>query len=245
VPASLIAAAVLLTLFVPGYLFQAGVREYNAVLTAERDVYAVAQAVAISTGFLLFLFIVLKLISAGSVQDDLLHNPAANGAQGLSDAQAILLAGLLLFSNASGKAFGWLMSRGRKGRLEDQSKRGLLWLVSAPLRVFFAPSSLDRQIEAVIRTTKKAGSPTYVRLIRQGQEDVLGVIDGTAADASASSLGSGLALSARWAYVEGKGWQTLGGAHLPKVGVIEILSWNSAQRRPKPAWLEQLDGVEP
>jgi hypothetical protein len=73
VPTSLIAAVVLLTLFVPGYLFQSGVREFTNVLAAERDVYAVAQAVAISAGMLLAVLVAVQLSPFDSLEQSLLQ----------------------------------------------------------------------------------------------------------------------------------------------------------------------------
>jgi hypothetical protein len=259
-PASLIAAAVLLTLFVPGYLFQAGVREFTNVLTAERDVYAVAQAVAISAGFLIFTFSVLELLSSTAswvsfeglegrlddVHDDLLHDPASKTGKGLTAAQVIGLVVLLVGTNLAGKGFGKIMSRRRKARLNaDRGDAGAQvdgpWAARTfhgALNPFFSTSDLDQHIDKVIIAAKAPGAPpTYVRLVRQGQEDVIGLVDTYAAEASASPLGSGLAVSTRWTYDPEGGWRARGGAHIAKPGIIKILWWNE-QQGARPTWLE-------
>jgi len=233
VPASLIAAAVLLTLFVPGYLFQYGVREHTNVLTADRDVYAVAQAVAISAGMLLAVFLVLKLLSLDGVEDSLLHDPGSAKDRGLTVAQAIMLVLLLVFSNAAGKVFGRIMSRRRATRLDPkQAPTGLAKMLHRALDPFFSTSTIDKEIDRVI-----TNAPAYVRVVRQGNEDVIGFVDAPGAEASASSLGSGLALSSRWSYEPGVGWQRLGSAHVPKPGIITILWCTAKQADSPPAWL--------
>lgn len=275
-PASLIAAAVLLTLFVPGYLFQHGVREYASVATAERDVYAVAQAVGISAGILAAIFLPLAFLQAvgvgpaESLQRDLLHAPTNAGDDpGLTVAQAVVLIALLVFPNALGKFFGRTMQRRREQRLELPDQEGTLAGQSAPqqdssvheggrrnpirvraavaaawnglLGFFFSSSPIDNRIDEVVRSVRE-DSPTYVRLVRQGTDDVIGLADTSAAHASSSALGQGLALTARWVRDPEHGWQRLGGAHVGKSGLISIQYWNrkgteGQENDPVPAWL--------
>jgi hypothetical protein len=231
VPASLIAALVLVTLFVPGYLFQYGVREYTNVLTPDRDVYAVAQAVAISAGILLAIFLALKVLSLDALKNSLLHDPASHTNRGLTLAQAITLVLLLALANWAGKIFGRTLSARRGVRLDrHQTPTGASRIVHGILDPFFSASPLDEAIDEVIRH-----APVYVRIVRQGDEDVIGLVDAEAARASASPLGSGIALSSRWIYEANLGWRLAPGAHIPKTGMIELF-W-SPRGADRPPWL--------
>jgi hypothetical protein len=238
-PATLIAAAVLLVLVVPGYLFQAGVRERSHVLAAERDVYAIAQAVALSTGLLLILFVIAKAVDelfGSSVVDHLLHDPTNPDDRGLAWGQVGVLVGLLVFSNAVGKLVGGYFARRRKTRLAKPNRRFLSKAARKPLDLLLSESPLDRRFDETIDVA--SARPAYVRIIRQGEEDAIGLMDADAAKASASSLGSGIALSARWTRDEEGRWTRQASAHVAKPGMIEVLSWTGEE--PRPAWAEDL-----
>ena len=242
-PASLFAVAVLLTLFVPGYLFQAGFREHNNVLTAERDLYAVAQAVALSSGFLVFLLLVLSLGQAAglhaaeTVRAELLHDPTGENEPGLKIAQEVLLLLLLLLPVPFGRFFGKLKTdrdkkKGERKGDEHSGKAGLwhrlpAWLPSRIYWFFFAHSPTQQEILDVARSAMTA--PIYVRVVSQGKEDVIGLMDREAALATTSPLGQGLALS----------WQQLPGAHIGIAGIIEIVKWRETSQA-RPVWLQKV-----
>lgn len=227
-PGTLIAAAVLLVLFVPGYLFQAGVREHNHIQAAERDVYAIAQAIAISTGFALVFYALLELIPGAL--DNVLQDPTDDG---LSWGQLVALGILLLFSNLAGKKFGEIVARRREARLVPRTRAWWKKLPHWVLDRFLSPSDLDQDLDDAIRAAKEG--PMYVRLVRQGEEDTIGLMDAQAAEASMSALGSGLALSVRWTRDEAGGWVRQVGTHVGKPGIVEVLTCSPAQAE-RPAW---------
>lgn len=239
-PASLVALALLLVLFVPGYLFQAGIREHRSVLSAERDLYAVAQAVAISAGGLIALLFVLRVLGslgaawADSLQRELLHDPSAGEQWSLNLAQEILLICLLIFPVVFGRAFGWSLARRDEARGRRGQSRG---------GVFFPDSPTQRRIDRLAGGAHKGR--IYVRVVRQGEEDVIGLLDRAAAEATMNPLGQGIALSARWSPTSpdtGNGdWQQLPGIHIGPSGIVEIQRWNE-RVGVLPLWLA---GVQP
>jgi hypothetical protein len=240
VPASLVALALLLVLFVPGYLFQAGVREHRSVLSAERDLYAVAQAVAISAGGVIALLFSLRVLAslgvgwADSLQAELLHDPSAGEQWSLSLAQEILLICLLVFPAVFGRIWGWSLARRDEARGRRGQSRG---------GVFFPDSPTQRRIDRLASSAHKGR--VYVRVVRQGEEDVVGLLDRAAAEATMNPLGQGIALSARWSpFSAGPGngdWQQLPGIHIGPTGVVEIQQWNERVGA-LPLWLA---GVQP
>jgi len=251
-PASLVAVGVLLTLFVPGYLFQAGVREHNSILTAERDLYAIAQAVAISAGFLIFLSLLVSLGDAvfdgTGLRDELLHNPASAEDPGLTAAQAGLLLWLLVFPVPIGRFFGWAKTRHEKSEGGGESPFWLLplkplgWCLTKTFGFFFRPAPIVDRLDDLARTADEA--PVYVRIVTQGGEDVIGVMDAEAAAATRSELGQGLALSAQWAPGDGSAWRQLPGTHIGGRQIVKIFTWQPGAG-PLPVWLIQVPGLGP
>jgi hypothetical protein len=237
VPVSLVAVAVLLILFVPGYLFQAGVREYRSVLSAERDLYAVAQAVAISAGGLIALFFVLRVLGcigiscADWLQDELLHDPAQGKKWSLTTSQEVFLIGLLIFPTIAGRMFGKaLKSHDERKSRKGKDKNGL----------FFPDSPTRKSIKDLAASAHHG--PIFVRVVRQGEEDVIGLLDRAAAEATTSPLGQGLALSARWAPDEQSEeglWRQLPGAHIGISGIVQIQQWKEGAG-PMPVWLSKV-----
>jgi Family of unknown function (DUF6338) len=238
VPVSLVAVAVLLVLFVPGYLFQAGVREHRSVLSAERDLYAVAQAVAISAAGLIALFFALGILEsldipgAAWLKDQLLHDPAQGEEWSLTGAQEVFLIGLLVLPTIAGRVFGKALKLhdDRKHR-KGEEKNGIL----------FPDTPMRKRIKAL--TAAAHHSRIFVRVVRQGEEDVIGLLDLAAAEATASPLGQGIALSARWVpeqgETEGGMWCQLPGAHIGISGIVEIQHWKECVG-PKPVWLSKV-----
>jgi hypothetical protein len=247
-PVSLVAVAVLLTLFVPGYLFQSGIREYSSVLSAERDIFAVAQAVALSAGFIVVAFFVVNLLDAIGIWDaetirrELLQTPTADS--GLDMAQSLALIILLIAPIPLGRLCGYLNARSRaESSGPVASSNGLprrAWVIASwPLRsvfqLFFRPSPLEAQI----RDLASVKPPVYVRIIRQGREDAMGLLDADSLFASRSARGRGLALAARW--VPGpSGWERLPGCHVGVGDVIEIFYWQPGGGEPAPDWLRHV-----
>lgn len=238
VPVSLVAVAVLLVLFVPGYLFQAGVREHRSVLSAERDLYAVAQAVAISAGGLIALFFVLRVLGsigiscADWLQDELLHDPAQGKEWSLTGAQEVFLIGLLIFPTIAGRMFGKALKLHDDGKhKKGEEKNGIL----------FPDTPMRKRIKAL--TAAAHHGRIFVRVVRQGEEDVIGLLDLAAAEATASPLGQGLALSARWVPEQGETqggmWCQLPGAHIGISGIVEIQQWKEGAG-PEPVWLSKV-----
>lgn len=244
-PVSLVAVAILLTLFVPGYLFQSAVREYSSILAADRDIFAVAQAVALSGGFIVAAFFFVNLLDAIGVWDaatirgDLLQTPTTE--TGLNMAQSLSLIGLLVVPILLGRLFGIVNARSRAQMpgedADPRSPAGWVWhVVGFPLRIlfrfFFRPSPLESQI----RELTGDGPPVYVRIVRQGQEDAIGLLDADSKLASRSARGRGLALAARWAPGP-DGWERLPGCHVSVIDVIAIFDWLPETPGTKPYWL--------
>ncbi|MGH2974595.1 MAG: DUF6338 family protein [Solirubrobacterales bacterium] len=253
-PASVVAVGLLLTLFVPGYLFQAGVREHNSVLTAERDLYAIAQAVAISAGFLVFLSLLLALgevvFSGEGLRAELLHDPTAKDHEGLTNAQAVLLLFLLVFPVPIGRFFGRTKTNRENKKEQAEGARGATrsseqspslaaraWAKS--WGYFFGPSPMATEVDRI--AGKAAREPIYVRIVSQGGEDIVGLMDPEAAEATRSKLGQGLALSARWAPGDdGAAWRQLPGTHIGTAQIVHIFSWGAQQAGTPPVWLERV-----
>jgi hypothetical protein len=253
-PASLVAVGVLVVLFVPGYLFQAGVKEHSSVLAAERDLYALAQAVAISSGFIIVVFILiwpvqaLSIWPAESLHTALLHNPAKAGEEGFTLAQLAFLLFLLVFSVPIGRLFGRRIGSIHKDSEDDpeapdeveeepdgeENDGALLRWLKTCLRFFFARSPLEERLDEVADAGLQ--KPTYVRLVGQDREDVIGLVDADAAIATKCNRGQGLALTIRWARDAEGCWQQLGGAHIGKTGIVEIFTWNPGEGA-RPGWL--------
>jgi hypothetical protein len=247
-PASLVAVAVLLTLFVPGYLFQSGVREYSSIPSAERDIFAIAQAVALSAGFIVFAFFVVDLLdaigvwSAATIRGELLQTPTTE--TGLDLAQSLTLLILLVSPILLGRLFGYLNARGRAKApgptTDSRSLPGWVWfIVGWPIRLvfqlFFRPSPLEAQI----RDVTGVEPPVYVRIVRQNQEDAIGLLDAASLLASRSARGRGLALAARWIPGPG-GWERLPGCHVGVAEVIEIFHWLPGDGEAAPEWLRHV-----
>jgi Family of unknown function (DUF6338) len=256
-PASVIAVALLLVLFVPGYLFQAGVREHNSVLTAERDLYAIAQAVAISAGFLIFLSLLLALgevvFSGDGLRAGLLHDPTTKDHEGLTNAQAVLLLFLLVFPFPLGRFFGRTKTN-REKKKEEQVEGAPGAKQSSPKSpspiarawgwlwgFFFDPSPMATEVDRIAR--RAADEPIYVRIVSQGGEDIIGLMDPEAAEATRSKLGQGLSLSARWTPGDdGAAWRQLPGTHIGTAQIVHIFCWGQQAGTP-PVWLERVPGV--
>jgi hypothetical protein len=258
---SIVAVSLLLTLFVPGYLFQAGVREHNSVLTAERDLYAIAQAVAISAGFLILLSLLLSLAEVpfpgDGLRTELLHDPTTKGDEGLTAAQAVLLLFLLVFPVPIGRLFGRVKTnrenKKERATQEEGRRRGrvrsalagilrpLTWCLAKVYGFFFDPSPMAVEVDCT--ADRAAVGPIYVRIVCQGTEDVIGLMDPEAAEATKSKLGQGLALSARWAPGDdGETWHQLPGAHIGTAQIVQIFYWRQ-DTGPPPIWLERVSGV--
>lgn len=257
-PDSLVAVALLVALFLPGFLFQNGVKEYVSLLRPEREIQAVAQAVGLTAGFLTFVLFILSFSEQASKH--FLHDPTSGDDPGLTVGQAAVLLFLLLFSNLIGKGVGCLLSRRREARVtksasthdienepvtqcqkapdkEEQRQaavrilgeklasalKPLLKFFGAVLGIFFRPGPIDLCIDRVI--VEARSGPRYVRLIRQGQDDIIGWMDPEAAKVSASALGSGLALRHSWTYDAEGAWQAAGPTHVGRSDIIEILTW--------------------
>jgi hypothetical protein len=239
--ASLIAVAALLILFVPGYLFQAGVREYHSVLAAERDLFAIAQAVGISAGGLVLLMLVLRILGslglhgAESLQDALLHDPSGGDEWSLTTAQEALLIFLLVFPVGVGRRVGrWMTWRDKRRRRKERHGG------KACNRGFFPDSPVQMHIHELAKVAHR--EDVYVRIVRQGEEDVIGLLDRAAAEATQSPLGQGLALSICWVPNGCGGWQRLPGVHLGTAGIVKIIRWSVGTKGP-PIWLSGIPGV--
>ncbi|HSS34007.1 MAG TPA: hypothetical protein VLL27_12075 [Solirubrobacterales bacterium] len=247
-PVSIVAVAILLTLFVPGYLFQSAVREYSSILAADRDIFAVAQAVALSGGFIVAGFFVLNLLdavnvwSAAKIRDELLQSPTTE--TGLNMAQSLSLLGLLILPILLGRAFGMANARSRAKVPEQasgsRSVPGWVWFgITFPIRLLFRFFFRPSPMETKIRKLTYDEAPVYVRIVRQGQEDAIGLLDAASQEASRSALGRGVALAARWAPGTA-GWERLCGCHVSVIDVIDIFEWRPGSGKPAPDWMRHI-----
>ncbi len=267
-PDSVVAVALLVVLFLPGFLFQNGVKEYVSLLRPEREIQAVAQAVGLTAAGVVVVSFVLSFWPEATKQ--LLHNPTSDKGAGLNIWQASTLLFLLGFSNLIGKGVGKALSESRKARLAQPrpkrgingkrkpvsnqggrrteraeptggrgKRRGRFWkILGWPLKPFFWPGPIDRRIDDVIKEANSAD--TYVRVIRQGQDDISGLMDKQAAEVSASPLGSGLNLTVRWTCDAEGVWRRGGPTHVSRSDIIEILTWRPDSDDDRPVWLPDI-----
>jgi hypothetical protein len=106
-------------------------------------------------------------------------------------------------------------------------------LLRSLFNLFFAQSKIQKEIDRV--AIQATTTTTYVRVVRQSGDDVVGLVDEHGAGATLSYLGQGLSLTACWAPDDQGAWHRLPGTHIPTRGIVEIDRWDEEKTRPE--WL--------
>lgn len=198
-----VAVVALIVFFVPGYLFQNGFREYQFSVRAERDLFAIAQAVAISA---ILVTVILGIASWWGSPKPFVDTEVEDG---ITLGQFLFVMGL--------PAWYWL----GKG-LGKASARGIGgW---SPLKPY-----LDKEFRRLARDVKWSRR-LWVRVVRLDEPDVVGRVDKKIAEHPEAALA--LPLVEHWTYEEGGELRHGGGIAIDRVSILALDSYVGGDEPP-------------
>jgi len=109
VPTTLIAAALFVFLVLPGYLFQNGYREHCYVQKPDRDLYAIAQPIAISAVLVCVVSAIVGIFALDTLANKLFDDDLEDGLNGTQSAGIVVA---VLVPYFAGRFAGWLVAKG-------------------------------------------------------------------------------------------------------------------------------------